>query len=95
MFDCRADSVEGELFAQLQQAGLFRVFIGFETESDRELDVLRLMARGHTNGAIAADLYVSESAVSKHVGAIFTKLGLPAAPSDHRRVLAVLTYLRA
>jgi anaerobic magnesium-protoporphyrin IX monomethyl ester cyclase len=41
MFDCRADSVEGELFAQLQQAGLFRVFIGFETESDRVLDVYR------------------------------------------------------
>ena len=61
--------------------------------SDRELDVLRLMARGHTNGAIAADLFVSESAVSKHVGAIFTKLGLVDDGAVDRRVRAVLAYV--
>jgi DNA-binding NarL/FixJ family response regulator len=63
--------------------------------SPRELDVLSLMAEGRSNAAIADRLVVTEGAVEKHISSIFTKLGLPAAPSDHRRVLAVLTYLRA
>jgi DNA-binding NarL/FixJ family response regulator len=61
----------------------------------RELDVLSLMAEGRSNAAIADRLVVTEGAVEKHISSIFTKLGLPAAPSDHRRVLAVLTFLRA
>src|ERR671939_542325 len=62
--------------------------------SPRELEVLREMAQGKTNGAIGAALVLSESAVEKHVNAIFSKLGLSEEPHVHRRVTAVLTYLR-
>ncbi|HET7385872.1 MAG TPA: response regulator transcription factor [Nocardioidaceae bacterium] len=62
--------------------------------TDRETDVLRLMAQGRTNRAIAAHLSLSESAVEKHVSAIFGKLGLAQEPSTDRRVSAVLAYLR-
>jgi DNA-binding NarL/FixJ family response regulator len=62
--------------------------------SPRELDVLREMAQGKTNGAIGTALVLSESAVEKHVNAIFSKLGLSEEPHVHRRVAAVLTYLR-
>jgi len=61
----------------------------------RELDVLREMAEGRTNGAIAQTLHLSESTIEKHVNAIFTKLGLSEEPSLSRRVAAVLSYLRA
>lgn len=61
----------------------------------RERDVLRLMAAGNTNVAIADQLHLSESAVEKHSGSIFAKLGLPPEPTVHRRVAAVLTYLDA
>jgi DNA-binding NarL/FixJ family response regulator len=60
----------------------------------REREVLSLMAEGRSNGAIARRLVVSEAAVVKHVGSIFTKLGLSQEPDDHRRVLAVLAHLR-
>lgn len=59
----------------------------------REREVLDLMAQGRTNSAIARGLYVSEGAVEKHVTSIFTKLDLPPADGDHRRVLAVLRWL--
>jgi len=59
----------------------------------RELDVLTQMAQGRTNGAIAAELHLSESAVEKHINAIFTKLGVREEPQQHSRVQAVLTYL--
>ena len=62
--------------------------------SGRELDVLREMAQGRTNGAIAARLHVYESAVSKHVASIFAKLGLHESPAIDRRVRAVLTWVR-
>jgi DNA-binding NarL/FixJ family response regulator len=62
--------------------------------SPREREVLSLMAEGRSNAAIAAELVVTDGAVEKHVSNIFAKLGLPATPGDHRRVLAVLTYLR-
>ncbi|SNX61828.1 LuxR family two component transcriptional regulator [Streptomyces sp. TLI_55] len=61
----------------------------------REREVLALMAEGKSNGAIAKALVVSEAAVGKHIGSILTKLDLPPADDTHRRVLAVLAYLRA
>ncbi len=61
----------------------------------REQDVLALMAEGRSNSGIGSALVLGESAVEKHVGNIFAKLGLGVAAGDHRRVLAVLTYLRA
>jgi DNA-binding NarL/FixJ family response regulator len=63
--------------------------------SPREREVLQLMAEGRSNHAIATELVVTERAVEKHVTSIFTKLNLPPTADDHRRVLAVLTYLRA
>jgi DNA-binding NarL/FixJ family response regulator len=62
--------------------------------SGRELDVLRLMAEGRSNGGIAAELYLSAKAIEKHIANIFTKLDLPDGSAvHHRRVLAVLAYL--
>ena len=62
--------------------------------TERERDVLGCMAQGRTNAAIANDLSLSESSVEKHATAIFAKLGLRDEPQTHRRVTAVLTYLR-
>ncbi|MFG1808225.1 response regulator [Streptomyces sp. NPDC049040] len=59
----------------------------------REREVLELMAGGRSNSGIAAELVVSESAVAKHINSIFSKLDLPRADADHRRVLAVLRFL--
>jgi DNA-binding NarL/FixJ family response regulator len=61
----------------------------------RETEVLKLMAEGRSNRAIAEALVVSDGAVEKHVSNIFMKLDLPIADTDHRRVLAVLRYLEA
>lgn len=66
-----------------------------ERLTPREREVLALMAEGRSNGSIARELVVSEAAVGKHIGGILTKLDLPPADETHRRVLAVLTYLRA
>jgi DNA-binding NarL/FixJ family response regulator len=65
-----------------------------DTLSPRERDVLGAMAEGKSNRGIAEALVVTEAAVEKHVTAIFHKLGLGPMPTEHRRVLAVLTYLR-
>ena len=62
--------------------------------SDREREVLALMAEGRTNAAIARELVVTVGAVEKHITGMFGKLGLAATDDDHRRVLAVLTFLR-
>lgn len=63
--------------------------------SERETQVLGLMAQGRSNAGICEELYLSESAVTKHINAIFTKLGIPPTSSANRRVLAVLQYLSA
>ena len=64
------------------------------TLTPRETDVLREMAQGKTNAAVAESLSVSESAVEKYANAIFSKLGLSEEPQIHRRVAAVITFLR-
>jgi DNA-binding NarL/FixJ family response regulator len=61
----------------------------------RESEVLGLMAEGRTNAAIARAMVVTPGAVEKHISSIFGKLDLPSTDDDHRRVLAVLAYLRA
>ncbi|MEU0374853.1 response regulator transcription factor [Streptomyces sp. NPDC006283] len=66
-----------------------------ERLTPREREVLALVAEGRSNNAIARQLVVSEAAVGKHIGSILAKLDLPPADATHRRVLAVLTYLRA
>jgi len=88
-------ALDREVVAELVQArdqeggGLVRAL------SPRERDVLGLMAEGRTNTAIARAMVVTPGAVEKHISNIFTKLDLPATTDDHRRVLAVLTFLRA
>jgi len=66
-----------------------------EQLTPREREVLALIAEGRSNSAIAVELVVSEAAIGKHIGNILTKLDLPPTAGTHRRVLAVLTYLRA
>ena len=66
-----------------------------EQLTPREREVLALIAEGRSNAGIAAELVVSEAAIGKHIGNILTKLDLPPTARTHRRVLAVLTYLRA
>jgi DNA-binding NarL/FixJ family response regulator len=66
-----------------------------DTLTPREAQTLALMAEGHTNRAIAENMHVTERAVERHVTSIFDKLDLAAGTSGHRRVLAVLTFLRA
>jgi DNA-binding NarL/FixJ family response regulator len=65
-----------------------------ETLTPREREVLELMGEGRSNRGIADALVVTPAAVEKHVTSIFSKLGIAQAPEDHRRVLAVLTFLR-
>ena len=66
-----------------------------DTLTPREREVLSLMAEGRSNVAIARRLVVSERAIEKHISSIFLKLDLPPSDTDHRRVLAVLEYLRS
>ncbi|WP_234433184.1 LuxR C-terminal-related transcriptional regulator [Streptomyces sp. NRRL WC-3549] len=66
-----------------------------ERLTPREREVLALIAEGKSNGAVARELVVSEAAVGKHIGNILAKLDLPQADETHRRVLAVLAFLRA
>jgi DNA-binding NarL/FixJ family response regulator len=86
-------ALDPEVVAQL--VGRARREDPLQELTPREREVLELMAEGRSNTAIAAQLVVTERAVEKHVTSIFGKLGLPPAPKDHRRVLAVLTFLRA
>ena len=68
---------------------------GLDALTARERETLELIAQGRTNAAIAREMVVTLGAVEKHVSNIFAKLDLPAGNDDHRRVLAVLAYLRA
>jgi DNA-binding NarL/FixJ family response regulator len=86
-------ALDPEVVAQL--VGRARRDDPLERLTRREREVLELMAEGRSNHAIAEQLVVTERAVEKHVTSIFGKLDLPPAPSDHRRVLAVLTFLRS
>ena len=63
--------------------------------TEREREVLGLVAEGRSNGAIADQLFLSKKTVDSHISQIFMKLGLRESPEDHRRVLAVLTFLRS
>jgi len=85
-------ALDPEVVTQLLRAT--RRTDGLGALTPREHDVLALMAEGRSNGAIADTLVISERAVEKHVANIFTKLGLAPSDTDHRRVLAVLRYLR-
>jgi DNA-binding NarL/FixJ family response regulator len=85
-------ALDPEVVTQLLAAG--RRKNGLAALTARERDVLALMAEGRSNTAIAEILVVSERSVEKHVGNIFSKLGLAPSDADHRRVLAVLRYLQ-
>ncbi len=80
--------VVAQLFARRRRDPLDRL-------TAREREVLGLMAEGRTNAAIARTLVVTDGAVEKHISSIFTKLDLPPSDDDHRRVLAVLAWLKA
>jgi DNA-binding NarL/FixJ family response regulator len=77
-----------------QMLGRRRESDPLDTLTEREREVLKAMAEGRTNAEIAAEMFVSERAVERHVTAIFQKLNLASEDGGHRRVLAVLTYLR-
>jgi len=79
----------------MQLLGASRRIDALTTLTPRERDVLALMAEGRSNAAIAEILVVSDRSVEKHVGNIFSKLGLAPSDADHRRVLAVLRYLES
>ncbi|MGH2898827.1 MAG: response regulator transcription factor, partial [Solirubrobacteraceae bacterium] len=85
--------VVAELLRARSAGGLDDTALGSLTPRERE--VLELMAEGRSNAAVARALVVSGGAVEKHVRNIFAKLDLPASDDDHRRVLAVLAFLRA
>jgi DNA-binding NarL/FixJ family response regulator len=88
--------IEPVLAKRLVQVPAGRADSPLASLSERELDVLRLMAEGRANSAIAKELFVSPKAVEKHIASIFGKLDLPGDQTmNHRRVLAVLAYLRA
>ena len=83
-------AVVGELVGRRRQAGN-----PLERLTDREREVLALMAEGRSNRAIAERLFVTDHTVEKHVKSIFGSLQLPQSADDHRRVLAVITYLNS
>jgi len=86
-------AIDPDVVAQLLVRRRHVDLVGDLTE--RERDVLRLMAEGRSNVAIGTALHLSEKTVEGHVRSIFSKLELEPAAEDHRRVLAVLTYLKA
>jgi DNA-binding NarL/FixJ family response regulator len=85
--------IDPEVVAQL--VGRRRARDPIQELSERERQVLALMAEGRSNQAIGERLFLSPKTVEAHVHSIFTRLGLHATPDDHRRVLAVLAFLRS
>jgi DNA-binding NarL/FixJ family response regulator len=85
-------AMDPEVIARLLTAGASSEPLAQLTP--RERDVLELMAQGRSNSAIGQRLFLSESAVGKHIASIFAKLDLPVSDDDNRRVLAVLAYLQ-
>ncbi len=85
-------AIDPEVVAQLVKRRRTRDTL--DRLTSRELDVLELMAQGKSNAAIAETCGISAGGVEKHISSIFGKLDLFPAPDDHRRVLAVLTYLK-
>ncbi|MDQ3963896.1 MAG: response regulator transcription factor [Actinomycetota bacterium] len=85
--------LDPEVVSRLVQRN--RVDDPIEGLSERELEVLQLMAEGRSNSAIAEKLFLSPKTLSTHIGSIFSKLNLPPDTEGHRRVQAVLTYLRS
>jgi DNA-binding NarL/FixJ family response regulator len=85
--------IDPEVVAQL--VGRRRTRDPIQELTERERQVLALMAEGRSNQAIGERLFLSPKTVEAHVHSIFTRLNLHAAPDDHRRVLAVLAFLRA
>jgi DNA-binding NarL/FixJ family response regulator len=86
-------ALDPEVVTQL--LGASRRTAALDVLTQREREVLGLMAEGRSNSAISGLLVISERAVEKHIGNIFAKLGLPPSDADHRRVLAVLRYLES
>ncbi|MCU1366950.1 MAG: DNA-binding response regulator [Ilumatobacteraceae bacterium] len=86
-------ALDPEVVAQLLTRSRRREPLGMLTPRERE--VLGLMAEGRSNSGIAQQLVVSDGAVEKHITSIMSKLQLPVSDTEHRRVLAVLTYLRS
>jgi DNA-binding NarL/FixJ family response regulator len=84
--------IDPEVVAQL--VGRRRARVPLDDLSDREREVLALMAEGRSNQAICGRLYLAPKTVEAHIANIFSKLELLPAPDDHRRVLAVLAHLR-
>ena len=84
-------AVDPEIVAELLQRK--RADGLLESLTEREREILERMAEGRSNSAICELLFLSPKTVETHVRSLFTKLGLAVAPDDHRRVLAVLTYL--
>jgi DNA-binding NarL/FixJ family response regulator len=82
-------SIVSQLLSKRRDAG------PLDEITPREREVIELMAEGRSNQGIADRLEISERGVQKHVTSIFEKLGIPAGADDHRRVLAVLTFLRS
>lgn len=85
-------SVDPEVVSRLMQRRA--VVTRLERLTPRELEVLARMAEGESNGEIAAELFVTQKAVAKHINSMFAKLDLPETSSNSRRVLAVLEFLR-
>jgi len=85
--------IDRDVVAQL--VGRQRIHNPLDKLSDREREVLRLMAEGRSNQRIGEDLFLSARTVESHVASIFAKLELQPTADDHRRVLAVLTFLRS
>ena len=85
--------VDPDVVAEL--VGRRRTDVPLADLTEREREVLALMAEGRTNQAICDRLFLAPKTVEAHIAKIFSKLGLQPTPDDHRRVLAVLTLLRS